>query len=106
MYACRLACAMLLMEVMSHTLYFSSIAKHKLWQRYGTQLHLSAVDMGMTGFWVLMFMWLKVRYALQQGIRAIELLGVLQPSSADLVAVLTSGHNCFSNTQLIVSYDA
>lgn len=97
---------MLLMEVMSHTLYFNSIAKHKLWQRYGTQLRLSAVDMGMTGFWVLMFMWLKVKYALQQGIRAIELLGVLHPSSADLVAVLTSGNNCFSNTQLIVSYDA
>ncbi|DBA77765.1 hypothetical protein WJX77_010553 [Trebouxia sp. C0004] len=58
-YAGRLACAMLLLETMSHSLYFNSIAKHRLWQRYGAQLRLSAADMGMISFWVLMFMWLK-----------------------------------------------
>lgn len=65
LYAGRLACAMLLMETMSHSLYFNSIAKHKLWQRYGAQLRLSAADMGMISFWVLMFMWLKVRHCLR-----------------------------------------
>ncbi|KAA6428329.1 MAG: hypothetical protein FRX49_01925 [Trebouxia sp. A1-2] len=59
LYAGRLACAMLLMEIMNHSLYFNSIAKHKLWQRYGAQLRLSTADMGMISFWVLMFMWLK-----------------------------------------------
>ena len=61
LYAFRLVVAMLLMELMTHTLYFNSISKWKLWQRYGRQLQLSALDMGMTGFWVLMFMWLKVK---------------------------------------------
>ncbi len=56
---------MLLMETMSHSLYFNSIAKHKLWQRYGAQLRLSAADMGMISFWVLMFVWLKVGYCLR-----------------------------------------
>ena len=51
---------MLLMEIMNHTLYFNSIAKYRLWQRYGAQLHLAAVDMGIISFWVLTFMWLKV----------------------------------------------
>lgn len=51
------------MEVMTHTLYFNSIAKHKLWQRYAAELHLTALHVGMTGFWVLVFMWLKVRLA-------------------------------------------
>ena len=61
LYAFRLVVAMLLMELMTHTLYFNSISKWKLWQQYGHQLQLSALDMGMTGFWVLMFMWLKVK---------------------------------------------
>lgn len=56
---------MLLMETMSHSLYFNTIAKHKLWQRYGAQLRLSAADMGIISFWVLMFMWLKVRECLR-----------------------------------------
>ena len=51
---------MLLLEAMSHTLYFSSITRYSLWQQYGAQLQLTAVDMGITSFWVLMFMWLKV----------------------------------------------
>lgn len=60
LYAVRLAGAFLLMEVMTHTLYFNSIAKHKLWQRFASELNLGAVHVGMTGFWVLMFVWLKV----------------------------------------------
>ena len=59
-YAMRLACSMLLLEIMSHTLYFSSITRYSLWQQYGAQLQLTAVDMGMISFWVLVFMWLKV----------------------------------------------
>lgn len=51
---------MLLLEIMSHTLYFSSITRYSLWQLYGAQLKLTAVDMGIISFWVLMFMWLKV----------------------------------------------
>lgn len=60
LYAMRLACSMLLLEVMSHTLYFNSITRYSLWQLYGAQLQLTAVDMGIISFWVLMFMWLKV----------------------------------------------
>ena len=52
---------MLLMEIMAHTLYFNSVSKYKLWQQYRQQLQITALDMGMIGFWVLMFMWLKVR---------------------------------------------
>ena len=64
LYAVRLAGAFLLMEVMTHALYFNSIAKHKLWQRFASELKLGAVHVGMTGFWVLMFVWLKVLIAL------------------------------------------
>ena len=60
LYAGRLVGAFLLMELMTHTLYFNSIAKHKLWQHYTAELKLGPVHVGMTGFWVLMFMWLKV----------------------------------------------
>lgn len=60
LYALRLACSMLLLEIMSHTLYFNSITRYSLWQLYGAQLKLTAVDMGIISFWVLMFMWLKV----------------------------------------------
>ncbi|KAL3132194.1 hypothetical protein ABBQ32_008792 [Trebouxia sp. C0010 RCD-2024] len=58
-YAVRLACSMLLLEAMSHSLYFNSITRYSLWQKYGAQLQLTAVDMGIISFWVLMFMWLK-----------------------------------------------
>ena len=51
---------MQLMEIMTHTLYSNSVSKYKLWQRYRQQLQITALDMGMIGFWVLMFMWLKV----------------------------------------------
>ena len=60
LYASRVACALLLMEIMTHCLYFNSITRYALWQVYGAQLQLNAVDVGMTGFWVLVFMWLKV----------------------------------------------
>lgn len=60
LYAGRLMGALLLMELMTHALYFNSVAKHKLWQRYAAELSLGAVHVGMTGFWVLMFVWLKV----------------------------------------------
>ena len=59
-YAIRLACSMLLLEIMSHSLYFNSITRYSLWQRYGAQLQLKPVDMGIISFWVLMFVWLKV----------------------------------------------
>ena len=54
---------MLLLEIMSHTLYFNSITRYSLWQQYGAQLQLNAVDMGIISFWVLMFMWLKVSFS-------------------------------------------
>lgn len=53
---------MLLLEIMSHSLYFNSITRYSLWQQYGAQLQLTAVDMGIISFWVLMFMWLKVSF--------------------------------------------
>ena len=62
-YAMRLAFSMLLLEIMSHTLYFNSITRYSLWRQYGAQLQLTAVDMGMISFWVLMFMWLKVSFS-------------------------------------------
>lgn len=63
---------MLLLEIMSHSLYFNSITRYSLWQQYGAQLQLTAVDMGMISFWVLMFMWLKVSFCLHKFIHFVK----------------------------------
>lgn len=61
-YAARLALAMLVLEAMTHTLYFNAIAQQRAWKKWPSSSSLSfpVSDIGITGFWVLNFMWLKV----------------------------------------------
>jgi len=63
-YAARWLGAALLLELMSRTLYFNAIAKHGLLThgvlaRMG--LEVRPYHFALTGFWVLIYMWLKVR---------------------------------------------
>lgn len=59
-YAARLGADWLCLELLTHSLYCNSIAKHQVGLRYhGEGLHYGAVEMAMTAFWVLCFMWLK-----------------------------------------------
>jgi len=54
---------MLALEAMTHTLYFNGIAQQRMWNRWpaSSDQSFSASDIGIAGFWVLNFMWLKVR---------------------------------------------
>uniref|UniRef100_A0A061RJP2 Membrane-bound o-acyltransferase-like isoform x1 n=2 Tax=Tetraselmis sp. GSL018 TaxID=582737 RepID=A0A061RJP2_9CHLO len=56
-YAARLVAALLVLELMTHTLYFNGIAKQRVWRRWPEGF--SVFDIGITGYWVLNFMWLK-----------------------------------------------
>jgi D-alanyl-lipoteichoic acid acyltransferase DltB (MBOAT superfamily) len=64
-YVLRWAASFLLLEAMSHVLYFNAIAKHRVWARWKGDhpLAFRVADVGITGFWVLNFMWLKVSCA-------------------------------------------
>ena len=55
LYAARLAGAMLCMEALTHTLYFNAIARFGLPVAAGGAAP-SALQAGLTGFWVLAFM--------------------------------------------------
>ena len=57
-YGARLAGALLLMELITHTLYFNAIARFGLPRGMGAAAGgaASALEAGMTGFWVLAFM--------------------------------------------------
>ena len=54
-YAARLLAAMLCMEVFTHTLYFHAIARFGMPRRNGGASGPSALEAGLTGFWVLAF---------------------------------------------------
>jgi hypothetical protein len=59
-YACRLAADLLCIELVTHYMYFNSLAVHRVgpWLRqYG--LEYGAQEVGLTAWWVLTFMWLK-----------------------------------------------
>ena len=62
LYLVRLLVAMFILEAITHTLYFNGMAQQRVWKRWPASSHLafSASDMGIAGFWVLNFMWLKV----------------------------------------------
>ena len=48
------------MEAMTHCLYANAVAKHSLWRQQPLAAFFTPMQIGMTGFWVLLFMWLKV----------------------------------------------
>ena len=59
-YGIRLLAALCLMEAMTHCLYANAVAKHSLWRQQPLAAFFTPMQIGMTGFWVLLFMWLKV----------------------------------------------
>lgn len=59
-YACRFILDVLVIEIMTHYLYFNSIATHRLGPKLQLKgLEYSALDVATTGWWVLAFTWLK-----------------------------------------------
>lgn len=73
-YGVRWACAGLLLEFLSHTLYFNAIAKYGLLSK-GT-LAAAGVDVrpyhfALTGFWVFVYMWLKVSVLMCESINTL-----------------------------------
>lgn len=62
-YWARWLGALAVLELVTHTLYFNAVAKHGLLTR-GTLtaagVHVTPMHYVLTGFWVLVFMWLKV----------------------------------------------
>lgn len=59
-YACRLGADLTCIELVTHLLYFNSLAVHRIGLRYKVYgLRYGAPEVGLTGWWVLTFMWLK-----------------------------------------------
>ncbi len=59
-YIWRLLADILCIEILTHCLYFNSLAVHKIGKRYARHgLPYSAPEVGLTAWWVLTFMWLK-----------------------------------------------
>lgn len=63
MYGLRLLGSVLVLEFILHTVYSNSMAKYSRWQALaqlrGEGEALSALEMSVIGYWVLVFMWLK-----------------------------------------------
>lgn len=57
MYGFRLLAAFLVLEVLSHTVYANALVRFRMWKKYGLE---GAFVLSVIGYWVLMFMWLKV----------------------------------------------
>lgn len=59
-YVKRLAADIICIEVLTHTMYFNSLAVHKIGKRYALYgLQYGPSEVGLTAWWVLSFMWLK-----------------------------------------------
>ena len=59
-YFSRLILDILCIEIVTHLFYFNSIAVHKIGAKYkGQGLEYHALQVAITGWWVLSFMWLK-----------------------------------------------
>lgn len=88
-YTLRALCDWVCVELLTHTLYFNSLAAHRigpLYQPYG--LRWGAQQAALTGFWVLAFMWAKFA-TIWRVMRAAALLdGVSAPENM---------RRCFAN---------
>ncbi|KAG7668807.1 hypothetical protein KSW81_003826 [Nannochloris sp. 'desiccata'] len=59
-YSWRLLADILCIELLTHCLYFNSLAVHRIGKRYVRHgLQHNAPEVGLTAWWVLTFMWLK-----------------------------------------------
>jgi D-alanyl-lipoteichoic acid acyltransferase DltB (MBOAT superfamily) len=59
-YSWRLAADLLCIELLTHCMYFNSLAIHRIGKRYARHgLLYNASEVGLTAWWVLTFMWLK-----------------------------------------------
>ena len=62
LYALRWAAAWLALELLTHMLYFNSVAKYRLWAMIEQrQVAVQPIHYAIGSLWVLVFMWLKVR---------------------------------------------
>jgi len=81
LYVLRLGASLLVLELMTHFLYFNAIAKHRVWakrHRGGGGPAFRVTDVGITAFWVLNFMWLKF-LVIWRFFRAAALLDGIEP---------------------------
>lgn len=62
-YALRWLAALLALEALTHALYFNSIATSRAWGylEQVARIRLAPLHYAEGSYWVLMFMWLKVR---------------------------------------------
>ena len=59
-YIKRLTADVICIEVLTHTMYFNSLAVHRIGKKYALYgLEYGAPEVGLTAWWVLSFMWLK-----------------------------------------------
>jgi D-alanyl-lipoteichoic acid acyltransferase DltB (MBOAT superfamily) len=59
-YIWRVLADILCIEILTHCMYFNSLAVHKIGKRYAHHgLEYNAPEVGLTAWWVLSFMWLK-----------------------------------------------
>lgn len=59
-YALRFIADWISLEIITHVFYFNSLAKHKIGLHYAEYgLRFGTLEVAMTGWWVLCFMWLK-----------------------------------------------
>lgn len=107
-YGGRLLFDIIVMEVMSHYLYFNSIAKYRTWLKTGQEF--SALDVATTGWWVLACTWLKFTViwrffrfaALIEGIDAPENMRKCFAMNYDIQGFWKNWHASFN--QWIVQY--
>lgn len=61
LYAARAMFCLLTLEFVTHTLWFNAVAKHRLWASLAVAQGgvLSALDMTLVPWWVMLFVWLK-----------------------------------------------
>ena len=61
-YGLRWLFTLLVLELLTHKLYFNSIAKHRVLAHLARGgRSVLPLHVALTGFWVLVFMWLKVK---------------------------------------------
>lgn len=75
----RLAADIICIEILTHCIYFNAIAVHRIGLEYkDAGLRYGAQEVGLTGLWVLAFMWLKFA-VIWRGFRMVALLDGIDP---------------------------
>ncbi|KAK2076928.1 hypothetical protein QBZ16_005156 [Prototheca wickerhamii] len=104
-YAARLGADLACLELLTHVLFFNSLAKHRIGSRYAAYgLRHDALTVMLTGWWVLTFMWLKFATiwrlfrlaALLDGVEAPENMPRCFANNYDVEGFWKSWHSSFN----------